>query len=65
MTASSYSSTALSAEAITFIRTDGNPLWVMILLHCEEEKDSEYDKHAIAINYDSFYWSKVVGHVLR
>ena len=64
MTASPYSSTALLAEGITFIRTDVNPLWVMILLHYEEEKDNEYNKHAIATNYDSFHWSKVVGHVL-
>ena len=54
MIASPYSSTAPSAEGITFIRTDGNPLWVMIFLHYEEEKGNEYDKHTVAINYDSF-----------
>ena len=32
-------------------------------LHCEEEKDNEYDKHAVAIIYDSFHSNKIVGHV--
>ena len=31
-------------------------------LNCEEEKDSDYDKHAVAIIYDSFHSNKVVGH---
>ena len=33
-------------------------------LHCEEEKDSKYDKHAVAIIYDSFHSNKVLRHVL-
>ena len=32
-------------------------------LHCEEEKDNKYAKHIVAIIYDSFHTSKVVGHV--
>ena len=32
-------------------------------LHCKEEKDNEYDKHVVAIIYDSFHSNKVVGHV--
>ena len=32
-------------------------------LHCEEEKDNEYNKHAVAIIYDSFHSNKVVGHI--
>ena len=32
-------------------------------LHCEEEKDNEYDKHAVAIIYDSFHSNNVVVHV--
>ena len=32
-------------------------------LHCEEEKDNEYDKHAVAIIYDCFHSNKVVGHI--
>ena len=33
-------------------------------LYCEEEeKDNEYDKHAIAIIFDSFHSNKVAGHV--
>ena len=31
--------------------------------HCEEEKDNEKDKHAVAIIYGSFRSNKVVGHV--
>ena len=66
MTASLFSSTAYSAEGITFIRTDGSPLWVMILciVKKKEEKDSKYDKHAVAIIYDSSHSNKVLGHVL-
>ena len=33
-------------------------------LQCEEEKDSKYDKHAVAIIYDSFHSNKVLRHVL-
>ena len=32
-------------------------------LHWKEEKDNEYDKHIVAIIYDSFQSNKVVGHV--
>ena len=32
-------------------------------LRCEEEKDNEYDKHAVAIIYDSLHSKKVVGHI--
>ena len=32
-------------------------------LHCEEEKDDKYDKHAVPIIYDSFHSNKVVGHI--
>ena len=64
MKASPYSSTALSAEGITFIATDYNPLWVMIFLHCEEEKENEHDKHAVAIIYDSFHLNNVAGNFL-
>ena len=31
--------------------------------HCKEEKDNEYDKHVVAIIYDSFHSNKIVGHV--
>ena len=31
-------------------------------LHCAEEEDNEYDKHAAAIIYDSFCSNKVLGH---
>ena len=31
--------------------------------HCEEEKDNEYEKHAVTIIYDSFHSNKVVGYV--
>ena len=33
-----YSSTALSAEGIAFIRTDENPWWVIILCTVKKEK---------------------------
>ena len=32
-------------------------------LHCEEEKDNEYDKHAVAMICNSFHSNKAVGHV--
>ena len=32
-------------------------------LHFEEEKDNDYDKHAVAIIFDSFHSNKVVQHV--
>ena len=32
-------------------------------LHCEEEKDNENNKHAVAIVFDSFDSNKVLGHV--
>ena len=38
MTASGYSSIALRAEGITSIRTDGNPLWMMILCTVKKKK---------------------------
>ena len=65
MTASLYSSTAFSADGITFIRTESNlaPTVGHDSLHCEEEKDNEYDKHVAAIIYDSFYSNKAMGHV--
>ena len=31
MNTSLYSTKSLSAEDITFIKTDGNPLWMMVL----------------------------------
>ena len=63
MTATSlYSSTALSAEGITFTKIDDNPLWVMIL-YAVKKKNNEYNKHAVAIIYDSYHSNKVVGHV--
>ena len=33
-------------------------------LQCKEEKDNEYNKHAVEIVYDSFHSNKVAGHVL-
>ena len=64
MTASPYSSIALSAERITFIRRDGNQMWVMDdSLYCKEEKDNKYDKYTAAIIYDSFHSNKVVRYV--
>ena len=54
MTASPYSSTALSAEDITFLRTDGNPLLATILCIVKKTK-AECEKHAVAIIYDSFH----------
>ena len=32
-------------------------------LQGEKEKDNEYDKHAVAMIYDSLNLSKAVGHV--
>ena len=46
-TASSYSSTALSAEGICE----------------EENGNNEYGKHAVTIIFDSFHSNKVVGQV--
>ena len=66
-TASPCSSAAISSEGIMFIRTDGNPLWgrgwwwVGDSLHCEEEKDNEYDKNVVGLVYDSFHLNEVVG----
>ena len=33
-------------------------------LHCEEEKENEHDKHAVAIIYDSFHLNNVAGNFL-
>ena len=32
-------------------------------LRCKEKKNNEYNKHAVAIIYDSYHSNKVVGHV--
>ena len=32
-------------------------------MHCEEDKENEYEKHAVAILYNGFHSNKVVGHV--
>ena len=63
MIASHYKCTATSAEDITFISTDGNPLWVMILCIVKKKKTTSVKKHAVAIIFDSFHSNKVLGHV--
>ena len=32
-------------------------------LHCQQEKDIEYNKHGVAIIYDSFHSNKVLGQI--
>ena len=37
--------------------------FIIFFVNCDQEKDSGYCKHAVAITYDSFHSNEVAGHV--
>ena len=50
----------VSAKGITYIRTDGNPLWFFTLWRRKRQRVRQTSS---AIIYDSFHLNKALGHI--